>query len=115
MRGPDIAMYSVGDQCRGKGNKKEIAAVVQQVRKMTPGSRALTDFRDSMEWGRGDIYCGNHGWARGEKSGDGGARRSRSTQGHQPKYCPTFLYGANIKLATFESLAAALSILMEES
>jgi len=36
MRGPDIAMYSVGDQCRGKGNKKEIAAVVQQVRKMTP-------------------------------------------------------------------------------
>jgi len=67
MRGPDIALYSVGDQCRGKGNKKEIAAVVQQVRKMTPGSRALTDFRDSMKWGRGDIYCGNHGWARGEK------------------------------------------------
>ena len=65
--------------------------------------------------GRGDTYRGNHGCARGEKV----AMVVRVVPDHHKhtglNTLSQFNYRPNIKLATFESLAAALSTLMEEA
>jgi hypothetical protein len=105
----------------GKVTKKEVAAVAQQVRKMmnemTPGFRVLTDFRhlDRMEPAAA-IHIAEIMDALAEKKVVVVVRVVPDP--HKDiglNILSQFHYGPNIKLATFESLAAALSMLMEEA
>jgi hypothetical protein len=123
-------MYSVeADQSKrllvisaaGRITKKEVAAVAQQVRRimheMTPGFRVLTDFRwlDRMEPAAA-IHIAEIMDALAEKKVAMVVRvipDPRKDIGLN--ILSQFHYGPNIKLVTFESLAAALSTLMEEA
>jgi hypothetical protein len=105
----------------GKVTKKEVAAVAQQVRRMMndvrPGFRVLTDFRwlDRMEPAAAtDIADIMDAFA--EKKVAVVVRIVPDP--HKDiglNILSQFHYGPNIKLATFESLAAALAMLMEEA
>jgi hypothetical protein len=123
-------MYSVeADQSKrllvisaaGKVTKKEVAAVAQQVRKMMnemmPGFRVLTDFRWLDRMGpAAAIHIAEIMDALAEKKVAAVVRvvpDPRKDIGLN--ILSHFHYGPNIKLATFESLAAALSMLMEEA
>jgi hypothetical protein len=105
----------------GKVTKKEVAAVAQQVRKMMsevmPGFRVLIDFRwlDRMEPGAA-IHIGEIMDAFAEKKVAVVVRVVPDP--HKDiglNILSQFHYGSNIKLATFESLAEALAMLMEEA
>ena len=105
----------------GKVTKKEVAAVAQQMRKMLeemkPGFRILTDFRwlDRMEPAAA-IHVAEIMDALAKKKVAMVVRvvpDPRKDIGLN--ILSRFHYGPNITLATFESLAAALSMLMEEA
>ena len=123
-------MYSVeADQSKrllvisaaGKVTKKEVAAVAQQVREMvndmTPGFHVLTDFRwlDRME-SAGAIYLA-------EIMDALAAREVAAVVRVVPdphrdiglNILSQFHYGPKIKVATFESLAEALSALIDDA
>jgi hypothetical protein len=105
----------------GRVTKKEVAAVAQQVRKMmdqvTPGFRVLTDFRwlDQMEPAAA-IHIAEIMDALAEKEVAVVVRVVPDP--HKDiglNILSQFHYGSNIKLVTFESLAEALSMLIEEA
>jgi hypothetical protein len=105
----------------GKVTKKEVAVVAQEVRTLmneaAPGFRVLTDFRwlDRMEPGAAlhiaeimDALAANNVAVVVRVVPDP----------HKDiglNILSQFHYGPNIKIATFESLAAALAMLIEEA
>ena len=104
----------------GNVTQKEVAAVAQEVRKMmkdvTPGFRVLTDFRwlDRMEPAAA-THIAEIMDALAEK--DVAVVVRVIPDPHKDiglNILSQFHYGPNIKVATFESLAAGLSTLMEE-
>jgi hypothetical protein len=104
----------------GNVTQKEVAAVAQEVRKMMkdvrPGFRVLTDFRwlDRMEPAAA-THIAEIMDALAEK--DVAVVVRVIPDPHKDiglNILSQFHYGPNIKLATFESLAAGLSMLMEE-
>ena len=104
----------------GNVTKKEVAAVAQEVREMmkeaTPGFRVLTDFRwlNRME-PAAVTHIAEIMDALAEKNVAVVVRVVPDP--HKDiglNILSQFHYGPNIKLATFESLAAGLSMLMEE-
>src|SRR5881275_789926 len=104
----------------GQVTKKEVAAVAQQVRKMmeevTPGFRVLTDFRwlDRME-PAATAHLAEIMDALAEKNVAVVVRVIPDP--HKDiglNILSQFHYGPQIKLATFESLAEALSALMDK-
>jgi hypothetical protein len=104
----------------GHVTKKEVAAVAQQVRKMMndmrPGFRVLTDFRwlDRMEPAAA-THLAEIMDALAVKEVTAVVRVVPDP--HKDiglNILSQFHYGPNIKLATFESLAEALSMMMSE-
>ena len=104
----------------GKVTKKEVAVVAQEVRKMmteaAPGFRVLTDFRwlDRMEPGAA-IHIAEIMDALAENNVAVVVRVVPDP--HKDiglNILSQFHYGPHIKIATFESLAAALAMLMEK-
>src|ERR1041384_6224295 len=104
----------------GHVTQREVAAVAQEVRQMMkdvrPGFRVLTDFRwlDRMEPAAGR-HIAEIMDALAEK--DVAVVVRVIPDPHKDiglNILSQFHYGPNIKLATFESLAAGLSMLMEE-
>src|SRR5437764_11301692 len=104
----------------GRVTKQEVAAVAQEVRKImkevAPGFRVLTDFRwlDQMEPSAA-IYIAEIMDALAQNKVSMVVRVVPDP--HKDiglNILSQFHYGPTLKLATFESLAAALSMLMEE-